>query len=321
MYWPNKQSVHLNLEVAQLFIQTYRKFFTSLENKTSQKLPIDILKLSIKKKLMFYTLIELEITILDIIELDLSAISIYSMSNQILYDLVSKVLTKFINISKTTTTPIRINLDNKYNKVFFQEHNYLFKTLLIYLIYGSKSITKNLFTFHENKIPKYHVKILLENSILRISNLLIFNLLASTTNLKNMTLAVKQQNIYSLQNQSIREMTNFQNNLFSYSWLYYYTYYPQDIYCNRYKVWLFSSKGIVYRYIYANRQIDYLALSQPLINSILYLEIQDFILPKINFLVSLLGKLIIYILIETISKSTYILLKQIIIRIDKKIGR
>jgi len=34
IYWPNKQSIDLNLAVANLFIQTYKKFSLNLQNKT-----------------------------------------------------------------------------------------------------------------------------------------------------------------------------------------------------------------------------------------------------------------------------------------------
>ena len=33
-YWPNKQSIKLNLAVANLFVQTYQKFSQPLINKT-----------------------------------------------------------------------------------------------------------------------------------------------------------------------------------------------------------------------------------------------------------------------------------------------
>jgi len=68
IYWPNKQSLNLNLAVANLFIQTYKKFSLNLHNQTVKNLPVDILKTIIKKKLFQEILIELEILILDIIK-------------------------------------------------------------------------------------------------------------------------------------------------------------------------------------------------------------------------------------------------------------
>ena len=47
----------------------------------------------------------------------------------------------------------------------------------------------------------------------------------------------------------------------------------------------------------------------------MYLEIQDYFIPKINYLIQLLGKLIIYLILDIIRKSTQIILNQILIRL------
>jgi len=82
IYWPNEQSLDLNLAVANLFIETYKKFSLNLQNQTVKNLPIDILKNIIKKKLFEEILIELEILILDIIELNLNIKQIKELNNQ-----------------------------------------------------------------------------------------------------------------------------------------------------------------------------------------------------------------------------------------------
>ena len=84
MYWPNKQSIDLNLAVSHLFTQTYRKFFFSLFNKTNYRLAFDIFSQHTKRQILVEMLIELEILIIDIIELDLSARELEQLSNQIL---------------------------------------------------------------------------------------------------------------------------------------------------------------------------------------------------------------------------------------------
>jgi len=318
MYWPYQQSTNLNEEVANLFIQTYYKFFINLRNKTNQQIPLDILTPKIKKELLIYTLIEIEIIILDIIELNLNVENIEKKSNQIMYSLIYKIIFKLLEKNNLNAKNSQINFTCKYNQIFFEENNHLFNHLLTYLTFGAKYVKQEQFKFKRRKTPKYHVKILLEHFIIQMSNIVLLNILEKRDYKKNLFFLVNNDTNDKINNKSIRELSNFQNNFLSYNWIYYYIYYPQNIYCNQHKVWLFSSKGIIYKYIYANRYSDYLTLSPSLMSSIIYLELQDFIVPKINFLIILLGKLLIYISIEFINKSIKILLNQVISRFDNR---
>ena len=318
MYWPYQQSPNLNKAVAELFIQTYQKFFISLINRANHKIPLDILTPKLKRKLLLHTLVQIEIIILDIIELNLRFEDIEEKSNQIIYDLICKTILKILNKENLHLQSLTIDLTSQSNKIFFRENNYLFKSLITYLIFGSKYIKNQVFKFEKVKTPKYHVKILFEHFVIQISNIVILNILEKKSTNSYTSLIINNQTDYNFRNRSIRELSIFQNDLFSYNWTYYYIFYPQNIYCNQYKIWLFSSKGIIYRYIYADRYNEYLTLSPSMISSIIYLELQDFIIPKIKVLITLLGRLIIYISIEFINKSIQILLNQIIRRFNTK---
>ena len=318
MYWPIKQSTSLNLEVSNLFIQTYEKLFINLKNQTNKYLPIDILTPIAKRQIFFNTLIELEILILDLIELNLTVNEIEKVYHHMVYDLIVKIMKKFSYLMQIGDHNCTINLQQKYNKVFFNENKQLLQNLLIYLIFGSGHINNNIFQFTDIKTPKYHTKILFENFIIKISNMAIFNLYNNKFNIFNLSLLIYNSKIYKKDYQSLRRIFNFQNNLLNYNYIYFYIYYPQNIYCNQYQIWLFSSKGIITKYIYANRYYDYFKLSVPQISTSLCIELQDFIIPKVNFLITLIGKLTIYIIIEIISKIIQILLNQIIIKINKK---
>ncbi len=48
-YWPNKQSIDLNLAVSNLFADTHQKFSFKLLNQTSNHLAIDIFNQQAKK--------------------------------------------------------------------------------------------------------------------------------------------------------------------------------------------------------------------------------------------------------------------------------
>lgn len=311
-YWPHKQSADLNLAVANLFIQTYQKFSLKTSNQTTNYLPIDILSLYTKKKLFLETLIEFEILLLDIIELNLNIKQINQLHNQILYDLIDKTMNKFIYELKIKDNLCRINFVYNYNKLFFYEQSNIIQKLLTYLIFGSNYIEDNTFPFYQLRTPIYHVKILFENSIIQISNIITFNLLESCKSIQQISNFLNKQYLWNSQYKSIRDISNFRNNIISYNWINFYIYYPNDIYCSQYQIWLFSSKGITFKYIHLNRINDYIKLSNLQLSAIIYLELQDFIIPRLNALISGIGNLIIYIINEIISKSFKICFNKIL---------
>ena len=317
MFWPDKQSIALNLEVAKLFRQTYKKLSVNLNNTTKQILPTDILNPYIKQKLLTNILIELEIIILDIVELNLKKAEIKDLFNKITYNLIYKIIKKIIyseRINNTIKPPNEFNCD--YNQLFFEDNRCITENLFIYLLFGSNDIEHKIFTFETKKTPKYHVKILFENFIIQISNAIVFNFFVNNKSLKKIYNILIEKNLCNKNYRSIRSISKFQNNLYSYNWFNKYIFFPQNVYCNQYKIWLLSSKGLIYRYIYSNRYSNYLKLSESQISSIIYLEVQDYFIPKINYLIQLLGKLIIYLILDIIKRITQIILSQIIIRLN-----
>ena len=317
MYWPNQQSLHLNLEVANLFIQTYKKLSISLNNRTNQVLPTDILDNYVKQKLLTSILIELEIIILDIIELNLSKKDIKKLFSKIIYNLIYRTIKKIIHSEQISDINPPYQFNCNYNKLFFEDTQYIAENLFIYLIFGANYIENTIFQFETQKTPLYHVKNLFENFIIQISNAVIFNFLQNNKSINNIYKLMIDKNLCDKQYRSIRNISKFQNNLYSYNWLNKYIFFPQNVYCNQCKVWLLSSKGLIYKYIYSNRYLNYIKLSESQISSIIYLELQDYLIPKINYLIQLLGKLIIYLVLDIIRKITQIVLSQIIIRLNK----
>lgn len=318
MFWPNKQSIALNLEVAKLFRQTYKKLSINLNNTTKQILPTDILDQYIKQKLLTSILIELEIIILDIVELNLKKEEIKSLFSKITYNLIYKIIKKIIYYEKIKTINPSNEFNCNYNQLFLEDNRCITENLFIYLIFGSNDIEHKIFTFDNEKTPKYHVKVLFENFIIQISNAVIFNFFINHKSLRKIYWILIEKNLCNKNYKSIRNISKFQNNLYSYNWFNKYIFFPQNVYCNQCKIWLFSSKGLIYRYIYSNRYSNYLKLSESQVSSIIYLEVQDYLIPKINYLIRLLGKLIIYLILDIIKRITQIILSQIIIKLNNK---
>ena len=303
MYWPNKQSIDLNLAVSHLFTQTYRKFFFSLFNQTNHYLAFDIFGQYTKRQIMIEILIELEILIIDIIELNLRVRELEQLNNQILLHLINATSKRLFYPLQIQETNFSINFYLRCNKLFFYENSYAVHILLTYLVFGSESISCNVFPFPSDKTSFYHVKVLFENIIIQTASIITFNLLESSKSIKKIYSLIYNTKISYRSYQSIRKISDFKNNLMSYNFISLYIHYPQNVYCSRYNVYLLSSKGIISKYIYFNRSHEYVKLSNYQLGSVIYLETQDFIIPRLNRFVILIGKLITYIFTKIISKN------------------
>lgn len=300
-YWPYEPSIHLNLAIANLFMQTHEKFL-HINNITIQETALDILDAKSRQYLFSEVLIQLEALILDAIELDLNIQHMKRLQNQALYHCTHKSMKEFIRKFKLKDGMYSIDFYSRYTQLFFHEHSEAISSLLTYLIFGCSKIDSNIFAFCKTKTPSYHVKALLENAILQISNFIAFNL-AENYRLVDIVNRSEFNQVYNLKQSSIRNLLNFRNNLITGAWLNFYINYPQSIYCGQYHILLLSSQGIIQKKIYINRASSYLQLSNLQLSSIIYLELQDFIIPKTNKLITLIGKLIMYILSRLINKS------------------
>ena len=317
IYWPNKQSINLNLAVAELFVQTYQKFHVFTYKQSTTNLPIDILNSLAKKQLFIEILAEIEMMILDITEINLSVQNIQKLNNRILHEVITTSTNQFVNKLANKNHNVLINYSSIYCKSFFNEHKVIVHYLLTYLIFGSSQIDSNQFLFYHLKTPFNHVKLLLENIIIQISNFIVFNIIEQYSSIQNIHEFFTKNHICNLKYNSIRAISNFRNNLISYNWAHLYIYYPQNIYCSNYAIFFLNPRGIIYKNIYFTRTYDYFTLSKLQLLAIIYLEIQDFIIPKINKIIILLGQLIIYILGNLISKSWKIFATAIIKKINK----
>ena len=310
-YWPNQQNLELNLAVAHLFVQTYDKLNLKKFNYAEETIPINIIDSYKRKELFIYILIEIEILVLDIIEINLSLQDIKQLSHKLLYSLISKVTQKFFINNRGQKNNLQINYKALYTKILFSEQKQLIEKLLTYLIFGSNKINQDLFPFYYIETPKEHVMLIFENFIIQTSNLIIFNFINNIKSLPETAKFLIKNNLCNVTEISLRSVSVFRNNLVYNNWLNYYFYYPKQIYNSKYKVWLLSPKGLIDKYIYMDRSSYYLELSQTQLFCILCLELQDFILPKIQACVVIVGRLVIYILIHILGKSLRICFKSI----------
>nr|YP_010986070.1 hypothetical protein NDC12_pgp148 [Polyopes affinis]WOL36988.1 hypothetical protein [Polyopes affinis] len=312
-YWPHRQGIHLNNEVAHLFLETQQKLRYNPKNTTNKKLYIDILDDTNKHKLFSTILAELEILILDITELDLSIKNIKLLNHKILCDLTQKSLINFITILKIDSKSIKFidKQDYFYLQIILLEHRLILENLLIYLIFGSNYITHRIFAFNNHKTPKKHVSILLENLIIQVSNSVIFMIFENIKSLSStLDFLVKNQLCNSVF-MSTRSLALFRNNLIWQNLLYFYIIQPKSVYNGRYQVWLINKNGIYTKYIYTSRINDLSKLSKPKLFFIFFIEIQDIIVPQIEKFLLVLGKILLYIFINILGNSAILIIRTI----------
>lgn len=308
-YWPNKQSIKLNNAIVDLFLDTENKLMFNLSNKTSHYLYIDILNNINKNRLFNLILEEFKRLILNLVELNLSKGSIKNLNNQIFYIFIEKIC---VNFSYT----INQKYKHKY-KLISIENNALIKNLLIYLILGSSYVDSNSFLFDQMYTPYKHVQILFENFIVYTSNIVIQNLVHELTILSEINTFLKSKQICNNSYISSRSIVLFLNNLKWQSFLQSYIYQPKCMYNERYQVWLISSNGIVTKYIYGSRVEEIKKLTKFKIFFLLWMETKDIIIPKIERVLTQIGKYLLYVSISLVSNTIILLMKVIIFYLNK----
>nr|YP_009393436.1 hypothetical protein [Bostrychia simpliciuscula]ARW61998.1 hypothetical protein [Bostrychia simpliciuscula] len=309
-YWPNKQSVKLNNIIVDLFLETENKLIYNLSNKTNYYLYTDILNNVYKNKLFNIILKELKKLVLDIIELNLNKINLKNLNYQILYIFIEKICSNFAN-----TTNTEYNYKNLLVNI---KSNILIENLLIYLILGSSYTNKNLFTFDQNYTPYKHVQILFENFIVQVSNIVIQSLLKKIEISSGIDILLNSKQICNKSYTSSRSIILFFNNLKWQSLIDYYLNEPKCIYNERNKVYLISSRGIIIKYIYITRIREIKKLQRIKIFFLLWLEIKDIVIPKIEKLIIQIGQYLIYLSISLFNNITILVIRIIVFYLKNK---
>nr|YP_010198907.1 hypothetical protein LK147_pgp184 [Hydropuntia urvillei]UAD88356.1 hypothetical protein [Hydropuntia urvillei] len=316
-YWPYKQGMYLNHEVAYLFNHVKQKFHKNLSNNSKDYLYIDILNGFVKFKLLSIVLIELEILILDLVELNLSFQDIKVLKDKILYDLLQKVIVHFFMEFSISGYSIVFNRIKYFHvKVVLLESKWLLENLLTYLIFGSMYIDSYLFAFDQKCTPIRHVEILLENLTIQISNLAIIMIFENMKSLSSIIKFLKDNKLCDESYTSIRSLASFKNNLVYQNLLYLYITQPKYIYANRYKVWLISPQGLITKYIYTYRLRDFILLSPLQLLIITVIELQDFVIPKFEKFLLVLVKLAFYLLTNILGNGVMFFIRIIILVIN-----
>jgi Protein of unknown function (DUF3685) len=288
-YWPSLQSINLNVQVVSLFETAYLKLNRNLYNSTSRILSIDILNFKIKRELFRIILFEIEVLVLDIIELDLTVEELKILTKKIIVDLFNKSIDSF-------ETCIQFANNNKPDYSDLYDQYLLVEHLLMYLIFGGSSPESSNSVLFDSNVPLQYVEILLDNVIIYIADKIFFYYIIKQFSLSSLLLFLLSNRLCNDTYISIRSLAAFKNNLIWQNWTSYYITQPTIAYSSRCQVWFFAEHGLECRYIYLLRKDNFKQLSKLQAMIIIYLEVQDFIFPKIRNICLLLSKILVYTL-------------------------
>ena len=320
-YWPTSPGDTLNETVAYLFCQIRNKIACNLTNKSKFILALDILLPNIKKELLGIVLQEFEKLLLDIVELNLSITNIHVLKSKILYDLIYKSSYRFLldNLDIHSDDSMIINKKDLYIKIVLQEDTVILENLIICLLFGSSQLSSNAFNKKLFNIQYLYIEILLQNLVIRISDITVYLIFNTEFTSDKVRIALQQRAIYNKQYLSTRGFEELKNNLFYQNLIHLYIDQPKAIYSNRYRLRIFSPYGIISKIVYMNRtdELKYLSYIQLLVTG--FVEFQDFLIPKIKYIMFITGKIIIYISISFLDNIAQFFFR-IIIRSLKKLN-
>nr|YP_009541943.1 hypothetical protein [Neogoniolithon spectabile]AYR06152.1 hypothetical protein [Neogoniolithon spectabile] len=318
-YWPNHRSVDLNLAVARLFVEGYTTLSSIKINQTNKLMPLDLLNLNVQQYLFKEILIEFEILILDITEINIQLNHLEILIRQLIYDLLKRIQYKFLVKLVNTTYLHTKYINSRYtNFTLSNETQKIIYLLLIYCLFGSSKIKQGIFLFFNSKTPTYHVQLLFEHMIIDISNIITLDTIKHQRSIYKLHQFLTSNHLCNKRYSSLRSLANFHNNLISNNYLYQYIHYPLQIYRSTKIIYFLQTGKIFHKVIYMNRTSKYTVMSKLQFITILCLELQDFILPKLNYIIVLLGKFIIFVVNEILNKSVYLCSKIIVNNINRE---
>ena len=148
-----------------------------------------------------------------------------------------------------------------------------------------------------NSASESFLEALLDNLILELSNCVVYFSL-----LKFSSVYSFRQILYKSKFLSLRNLERFKNNL---NWQLYtksYIQRPNDLYNNRYEIYILKTTGIYCRVIYANRSQDLTSLSNLPLVVIIFIELKDFITSRFDEAIFLFSKSLRFTLTNVIGQ-------------------
>lgn len=288
-----------------LFASCVSKLQFSLENVSDIPLEIDILREDKKRELLYLILQKLTQQLDELRDSQIKIHQLEDLKTTILYDLWQAAVTDYfgkfsqVPVGKQNLEIVKLLLQN--SRVVQTEiinQIPLVVELLSYLLFQQDLNIDNTSYSAGSKAANLQVEKLLENLLIQIANSVVqplLNYLADVETIK--------QNFYDRNFISTRQIERFRNDL---SWKYRINQYinqPKAIFESIYELFVLAPRGIAKTAIYAPRSQELAQLSGIPLLVTLILEFRDAIAPRLQSLLSISGRGIIFILTQIIGRG------------------
>jgi len=275
--------------VSAVFESTLAVIRSPLINRTKISFEIDVLQDNRQRELLYLVLDEIRKNVDEIRYLQISSGELTSRLNLIIYDIWEKVTRKFLEINASVYDEIS---KGRLNEIILEEREAIQTEIL-----NKIPFALDLFSYlvYENSA---RAEILLQNLIHNIANavtVIILNNFSESERIK--------QKLYRSEFLIARKLAKIRNEL---SWKYRRQQYwqePKDIFESQYQLFHYSEGQIKSLAIYSPRQEELNSLTGiPWLVSIA-LELRDSLSPRLRAFFRVVGKGVVYILIQVIGRG------------------
>lgn len=272
---------------ARIFSKILYKTNFSSKKGNQQLLGIDLLKTEIQKDLLSICVLRVEETFTRLFESD-DPKKVMEKKGKILFlscikrtceDFLTKQYGYRVSINFTTLKK------SLYTKNLLVDFELIFQVPFYILLDPKSPIFYSLYYPIYSFASESFIEALMDNMILEISNCVIYFSI-----LKFSSVYAFRQTLYRSKFLSLRNFERFKNNL---SWQLLTKIYikrPIDLYNNRYKIFVLRTTGIYCRTLYANRSSELGSLSNISLLTLMFIELKDFIISRIDEVIYLLSK-------------------------------
>lgn len=285
----NYKKEQLCLKLSKIFTRLQYKINFTMRNTSSLLLPIDLLRNSIKHKLLAIVTLKIETLFLELLnnEKALCRIEEKSFFLHLVKSTTEEFLASFYGSPITIQTSVI--KESFYTKSLLNEEKFLLFTPLRVLEDPKSKDFCSIFEPVYNTAYDSFIEALLDNLVLELANASMFFILNEFSFIYDI-----RKNFYRSTFLSLRNVERFRNNL---SWQIRFKRFitrPANIYNNQQGIWVIRTTGIYYRIIYANRSIELLNLDQLSIVTVIGIEAKDFLISRVDELGYIFGNTIRY---------------------------
>lgn len=283
-------------------------------NLTSIPLEIDILRLDRQQELLQIIWRQLQRTIRELQDYQVSQEQLRSKLLDILTSIWSESTTEFIgqyyaivvNSEEYPVLPYLLQDRQVIAAEFLTKIPLVFE-IFSYLLFQDSIVVDNELREYGDRIASDRIQQLLDNLVISMSNAVTQPLLNRFSDFEQI-----KQRFFEPRLISTRDITKFRNLL---SWHYHrykYLIDPTDTFESRHTLWIFTPRGIEQTAIYSPRRQELTALKGVPLIVTLGLELRDAIAPPLTLVTTFFGRIIVYILTEIIGRGIGLITKGIL---------